>query len=103
MPGFDRAGTVVRYGHYGRPVLVFPAEQCRAWDFESNGVVDAVGELVEARRIKLYCLDSVDDRTWSDTGISLELDEWGHDSAHDWEWWQKQLAHHLPRFCEETR
>jgi esterase/lipase superfamily enzyme len=31
-------------------------------------------------------------------GIPHELDVWGHDSAHDWDWWQKQLAHHLPRF-----
>jgi esterase/lipase superfamily enzyme len=23
---------------------------------------------------------------------------WGHDSAHDWPWWHRQLAHHLPRF-----
>lgn len=32
-------------------------------------------------------------------GIPHELDLWGHDVSHDWEWWQKQIAHHLPRFC----
>ena len=32
-------------------------------------------------------------------GIRCELDLWGHDVAHDWPWWQRQLAHHLPRFC----
>ena len=32
-------------------------------------------------------------------GISHELDLWGHDVAHDWPWWRKQIAHHLPRFC----
>ncbi|WP_392542749.1 esterase family protein [Oryzobacter telluris] len=31
-------------------------------------------------------------------GIRHELDVWGHESAHDWPWWQRQLAHHLPRF-----
>ena len=25
MPGFDRGGTVIRYGHWGRPVVVFPS------------------------------------------------------------------------------
>ena len=34
----------------------------------------------------------------ADKGIPHELDVWGHDSAHDWDWWQKQIAHHLPRF-----
>ena len=36
------AGTVIRYGHWGRPVLGFPSEQGRAWDFENNGMVGAV-------------------------------------------------------------
>lgn len=31
-------------------------------------------------------------------GIRHELDIWGSDSAHDWPWWRKQLAHHLQRF-----
>ena len=238
-PGFDRLGTVIRYGPWGRPVLVFPSEAGRAWDYENNGMVGAVADLVEAGRIKLYCVDSFDERTWSDSslpleerarrhqayeswvvdqvvpfvgqdtpgaaaaivtgssmgayhalqlalkradlfpvalclsgnydpstwrawgergdaayftnptdyvahlggdhldwlrsrlyvvlvvgqgawethptgslpsahrmaellagkGIPHELDVWGHDSAHDWDWWQRQLAHHLPRFC----
>jgi esterase/lipase superfamily enzyme len=32
-------------------------------------------------------------------GIPHELDVWGQDSAHDWDWWAKQVAYHLPRFC----
>lgn len=31
--------------------------------------------------------------------IPVQLDVWGHDSAHDWPWWARQIAHHLPRFC----
>lgn len=232
-------GAVIRYGHYGRPVMVFPSEAGRAWDFENNGMIEAVADLLEAGRVKLYCVDSFDHLTWSDNslpteerarrhgayerwildtvvplidrdspghqsiitvgasmggfhavnfalkrpdvfgvGISLsgnfdpaswhgwgelgeatyfnnptayvagmegdhlqwvrqhanilivvgqgafevhptqslpgahrmagilaekgiphEFDLWGHDSAHDWPWWRKQLAHHLPRFC----
>ena len=34
-----------------------------------------------------------------DKGIRCEVDLWGFDVSHDWEWWQRQLAHHLPRFC----
>ena len=52
-PAIGAAGTVVVYGHYGRPVLVFPSEGGSAWDFENNGMVDAVGELLEAGRVKL--------------------------------------------------
>jgi esterase/lipase superfamily enzyme len=35
----------------------------------------------------------------ADKQIPHQLDVWGHDSAHDWPWWQLQLAYHLPRFC----
>ena len=32
-------------------------------------------------------------------GIRCEVDLWGFDVSHDWEWWRRQIAHHLPRFC----
>lgn len=97
-PAFDRAGTVIRYGHYGRPVVVFPSEAGRAWDYENNGMVGAVADLIEAGRVKLYCVDSFDDAIWADPWPSLEeragrqrwYEEWiagpvwdwiGHDSA----------------------
>ena len=72
IPGLDRRGTVIRYGHFGRPVLVFPSEQGRAWDYENNGMVDAVEDLIEAGRVKLYCVDSFDHVSWSDRSIPLE-------------------------------
>ena len=54
--GIDRGMTVIQYGHYGRPVLVFPSEAGRAWDFENNGMVGAVSSLIDEGRIKLYCV-----------------------------------------------
>lgn len=238
-PGLDGPGTVVRYGHYGRPVVVFPSERGRAWDYENNGMIGALATLIDEGRVKVYCVDSFDHRGWSnreaetehraannrayeawianqvwgfvqrdspgaadavvtgcsmgalhalqmaltradlfpvaicqsgnydpaafdawghrgeqtyfanpsdhvahlsgdhlmwlrhrlhvvltvgqgawevhptgslpstrhmagllrDKGIDVELDEWGFDVAHDWPWWAKQIAHHLPRFC----
>ena len=65
-------GTLIAYGHYGRPVLVFPSEQGRAWDFENNGMIDAVAGLIDAGRAKLYCVDSADSWTWSDRSASIE-------------------------------
>ena len=59
-PAIGAEGNVIVHGHYGRPVLVFPAEGGSAWDYESNGMVGAVGGLVEAGRAKLYCVDAFD-------------------------------------------
>jgi esterase/lipase superfamily enzyme len=59
-PAIGADGNVVVHGHYGRPVLVFPSEGGNAWDFENNGMVGAVGGLVEGGRVKLYCVDAFD-------------------------------------------
>ena len=29
-------------------------------------------------------------------GISVWFDIWGHDVKHDWDWWYKQTAYHIP-------
>ena len=69
--GLDRPGTVIRYGHWGRPVIAFPSEAGRAWDYENNGMLAAVAPLIDAGRVKLYCVDSFDNQSWSKRGGSL--------------------------------
>jgi esterase/lipase superfamily enzyme len=59
-PAVGADGNVVIHGHYGRPVLVFPSEGGNAWDFENNGMLAAVGDVVEAGRAKVYCVDAFD-------------------------------------------
>ena len=70
--GVGRAMTVIVHGHFGRPVLVFPSEAGRAWDLENNGMVDAVADLIDDGRVKLYCVDSLADWTWSDRALPTE-------------------------------
>ena len=78
------AAGVFRYGHWGRPVLVFPAEQGRAGDFENNGMVGAVADLVDAGRVKLYCVDSYDAASWSNRDIPLEERARNHGRYESW-------------------
>jgi esterase/lipase superfamily enzyme len=84
LPPIGPASTLIAYGSWGRPVLVFPSEQGRAWDFESNGMVDAVAELVDGGRVKLYCVDSADAATWSDHSLPLEERARRHDDYERW-------------------
>jgi esterase/lipase superfamily enzyme len=63
---------VAAYGHWGRPVLAFPAERGNAGEFERQGMVAAIGDLLEAGRVKLYCVDSFDSESWSNREIPLE-------------------------------
>ena len=82
-PAIGSEGTVVAYGHWGRPMLVFPSEQGRAWDFEDRGMVDAVWELIESGRVKIYCADSFDAGSWNSEG-PLEERARRHGQYEDW-------------------
>lgn len=77
-------GQVVVHGHFGRPVLVFPSEAGSAWDFANNGMVEAVRWMVDAGRVKFYCVDSADAFTWSDLAVPLEERARRHDLYERW-------------------
>ena len=78
------AGDVIVYGHYGRPVLVFPSEQGQCYDFENNGMVDVVADHVEQGRVKLYCVDSFDGASWSANHLPLEERARQHSRYEQW-------------------
>ncbi len=50
---------VVRWGAVGTPVLLFPTAGGDAEEIERFHVVDALGDLLEAGRVKIYSCDSV--------------------------------------------
>jgi len=54
-----------RYGSYGLPVLVFPSASGMAHEWESQGMLDALGDLVEAGKLKLYCTESNVAEAWT--------------------------------------
>jgi esterase/lipase superfamily enzyme len=83
-PAIGGAGTVMAYGHYGRPVLVFPSEQGRAWDFANNGMVGAVEGLIDAGRVKLYCVDSYDSASWAARDKPMEERARHHEAYESW-------------------
>jgi len=77
-------GTVLAYGHYGRPVVAFPSENGEPHDWESQGMVDAIGELLDGGKVKLYCVPSFDRESW--TRSDLPLEERARRHGH-YEWW----------------
>jgi esterase/lipase superfamily enzyme len=83
-PAIGAAGSVVAYGHWGRPVLAFPAERGRAWDWHDNGMVGAIESLIEEGRAKLYCVDSFDAASWSNDTLPLEQRAQQHGRYESW-------------------
>ncbi len=87
-PSMGGAGDVIVYGHWGRPVLVFPSESGSAHDFAANGMLDAVREHVDAGRIKLICVPSYDGSSWSAKHLSLSDRARAHSRYEDWIIWR---------------
>lgn len=63
---------LVRWGHYGAPLLLFPTAGGDAEEVERFHLVAALQPLIEAGRIKVYSTDSVAGRAWIDGRESAE-------------------------------
>ena len=94
-PAIGASGNVLVYGHYGRPVLVFPAEGGSAHDWDHQGMVHELGGLLEAGRCKLYCVDAFDsgDRGHYESWIIDQVAPFIHDDmgGHEWQRWPAPL------------
>jgi esterase/lipase superfamily enzyme len=60
---------VGRWGYHGKPVIFFPTGGGDFLDAERFLMVRALGPLVEAGRIKLYAVDSVDRWSWASRDV----------------------------------
>jgi esterase/lipase superfamily enzyme len=77
-------GALKAYGHFGRPLLVFPSQQGGPNQYEDFGMVDAVRDLLEAGRVKLYCVDSYDSASWHTGELPLEERARRHATYEQW-------------------
>src|SRR3954466_16437197 len=75
---------VVRIGHGGRPVVVFPSAGGDRYEWEQHGMVDAVRGLIDDGRVTLYCVDSWDSGTWWDEWLPREERARRHDAYARW-------------------
>ena len=83
-PAIGGEGEVIAYGHWGRPLLVFPSQQGPAWQYEERGMIDAIAPLIEAGRVKVYAVDSFDSGSWYREDLALEERARLHGLYEDW-------------------
>jgi len=53
------------YGYFGKPVIVFPAQSGRFFDYQNFGMVDTISPFIEAGQIKIFTVDSIDNQSWA--------------------------------------
>lgn len=84
VPGHEAELRVVRLGHYGRPMLAFPSEGGSAADFEGRGMLDAIRGLVDAGRVSVFAVDSMDGWTWSANDVPTDERAARHGAYQAW-------------------
>lgn len=61
-----------RYGHSGKPMIVFPTSGGRFYEFEDFGMIDAMAHLIDAGLIQVFTPDSVDAESWDNQSLEPE-------------------------------
>ena len=56
------------YGHAGKPVLFIPCQAGRFIDFEGFKMTDVWAKWIDAGKVTVYSIDTIDNETWADKG-----------------------------------
>lgn len=56
---FSQPARMVRWGHFGTPILIFPTAGGDFEEVERFGLVAALGSLIDGGRIKVYSVDAL--------------------------------------------
>lgn len=76
--------SLVRYGSYGQPVLLFPTAGGDAEEAERWQMIDALGPLLDAGKIKVYSCDSVAGRALVEREGDARHQMWLHNQFHQY-------------------
>ena len=80
------------YGHYGRPLIVFPCAGGSFHEFEDFGMLDVVGQLVDEGKVKIFAVDSLDNESL------LKKDGHMGDNVYRHEAYDKYIIHEVVPF-----
>ena len=70
-PTLGKDMPIVSYGNYGHPVLLYPTAAADFLENERFGLIGAVTPAVEAGRVRVFSIDSINNQSWMDRGLSV--------------------------------
>ncbi|MPY91038.1 MAG: esterase [Luteitalea sp.] len=67
-PRLQRDLGIAVFGHWGPPLLAFPTSGGNEWEHHDQGMVAALTDLIDAGRVKLFCVNSVHLESFANRG-----------------------------------
>ena len=58
------------YGEYGKPVVVFPTQGGRFFEFEDFQMISTIQNFINNGSFKLFTIDSVDNQSWANFSLN---------------------------------
>lgn len=58
----------VVFGHAGKLCFAFPPQNGHTYDFANFGMVETVRPWIDAGKLRIVCVNSIDEESWSDAG-----------------------------------
>jgi esterase/lipase superfamily enzyme len=88
------------YGSYGQPMLVFPAQGGRFYEFEDFHMIEAISGFIEGGKIKVFTVDSLDNQSWANWNAhpadrARRHEDYDHYIVHE-------VAHFIRQHCSDT-
>lgn len=59
---------IVVFGHYGPPLLGFPTSAGGEWELHDQGLVGALADFIDAGRVKIFTIDSINNESFYNKG-----------------------------------
>ncbi|HTV68302.1 MAG TPA: hypothetical protein VMF90_07175 [Rhizobiaceae bacterium] len=61
-----------RYGHAGRPIVMWPTSNGRFFQYEDTGTINALAPFIERGEVQIFTVDSIDGETFTNRGGNPE-------------------------------
>jgi esterase/lipase superfamily enzyme len=68
-PNLDKEMEIAVYGHYGVALLMFPSAGADYLEYERFHLIDAIKPLVEAGKMKVFSINSINNESWLNSSI----------------------------------
>jgi len=64
-PNLNKEMELKVYGHFGKPLVIFPCQDGRFYDAENFGLISYIAHIIESGKVKVFTVDGVDSESWT--------------------------------------
>lgn len=68
-PAIGRDMEMLAFGHAGQPIIAFTNNGGPFYEFEDNGMINALAHLIDDGEIRVYTVGNIDQETWYHAGL----------------------------------